>query len=92
MSDMKYKLMVSEVEAKKAMKEFADSICKNYNVTYYDGYVKIVTPKITLYRNTEQFKKEMRELFDKEIENFKIGKQIRDEYERNNMQNTAVTE
>lgn len=30
MSDMKYKLMVSEVEAKKAMKEFADSICKNY--------------------------------------------------------------
>lgn len=34
----------------------------------------------------------MRELFDKEIENFKIGKQIRDEYERNNMQNTAVTE
>lgn len=77
---------------KKAMKEFADSICKNYNVTYYDGYVKIVTPKITLYRNTEQFEKEMRELFDKEIENFKIGKQIRDEYERNNMQNTAVTE
>ena len=55
-------------------------------------HVKIVTPKIILYRNTEQFEKEMRELFDKEIENFKIGKQIRDEYERNNMQNTAVTE
>ena len=28
MSDIKYKLIVSEVEAKKAMKEFADSICK----------------------------------------------------------------
>jgi len=50
-------------------------------VTYCDNYVKIVTPKIILYMNTKQFEKEM----DKVIENLKIGKQIRDEYERNSI-------
>ena len=55
---MKYKLMVSEAEAEKAMKEFVADYFKNHKKTSFGEFVEFVTPNNRkFYMDARQYDK-----------------------------------